>query len=198
MTLPDFILNYDIEGNVVLLEGKRDVPEEDKPHLIALGKLLAIRTSKIIFRSGNAGGADEFFSEGVSSVSKNRLEVILPYSGHRKKFNHAHRSFSLDTIDLKNELEVIEKSKINKKTRHLIDSYISGDRNPYSIKAAYILRDTIKVLGTSRLPPANFGIFYDNLQNPICGGTGHTMKICQLNGVPIIDQRIWIQWLPFT
>ncbi|MBW1660271.1 MAG: hypothetical protein JRJ48_07220, partial [Deltaproteobacteria bacterium] len=58
MTLDQFIDRYDKEGAVVLLEGKRKVPEDDKEKLIALGRLLASRTKKMIFRSGNAQGAD--------------------------------------------------------------------------------------------------------------------------------------------
>ena len=47
------------------------------------------------------------------------------------------------------------------------------------MKAAYIIRNTIKVTGTSAIPPASFALFYDDLENPGTGGTGHTIDICK-------------------
>ncbi|HEY5500271.1 MAG TPA: hypothetical protein VIK20_07815 [Bacteroidales bacterium] len=76
-----------------------------------------------------------------------------------------------------------------------VDHYVLGHRDHITLKAAYIIRDTIKVLGTDKIKPATFGIFYDDLKNPIQGGTGHTMQVCRLNGIPIIDQSIWFEWL---
>lgn len=73
MNLTEFIEKYDFKGSIVLLEGKRDVLPEDEAQLIALGKLLTERTQHILFRSGNASGADEFFSKGVAAVNSARL-----------------------------------------------------------------------------------------------------------------------------
>lgn len=70
-----------------------------------------------------------------------------------------------------NEEDVIYQSKNNEKTKGLIDQYIAGDVNKNTIKAAYIIRDTVKVIGTSTIKPANFGIFYDDLKAPQTGGT---------------------------
>lgn len=72
---------------MVLLEGKRDVPVTEKDKLIVLGCLLAESTTNILFRSGNAAGADFYFSQGVSEINPNHLQVITPYSGHRNKQN---------------------------------------------------------------------------------------------------------------
>jgi len=52
-----------------------------------------------------------------------------------------------------------------------------------------ILRDTIKAIGTDKIRPTTFGIFYDDLEKPKTGGTGHTMIICEQNNIPIIDQK---------
>jgi hypothetical protein len=93
------------------------------------------------------------------------------------------------------EEEVVYQSKGNKKMEKLIDQFVSGDKNRFSIKAAYILRDTIKAIGTDKIKPTTFGIFYDDLEKPKTGGTGHTMIICEQNNIPIIDQRIWFNWL---
>lgn len=195
MNLQEFKDRFDYDGSIVLLEGKRDILENDKEKLIALGNLIASSTSKMIFRSGNAEGADQYFSEGVALVNKARLHVITPYSDHRKKTNPAFQTFPLDQMNMANEADVIYQSKNNKKTKGLIDKYIAGDINRTTIKAAYIMRDTVKVIGTSTIKPASFGIFYDDLNNPQTGGTGHTMKICILNKIPLIDQRTWFKWL---
>ncbi len=187
MTLKEFIKRFDNDQSIVLLEGKRNVKEADKEKLTVLGKLLATKTSKMIFRSGNAEGSDQLFSEGVSSIDNTRLQVITPYSGHRQKANQAYDTISLDTINIISEPEVVYQSKSNKKTEKLIDQFVSGDKNRYTIKAAYIIRDTIKAIGTIEIKPATFGIFYDDLENPKTGGTGHTMNVCEKNNIPIID-----------
>lgn len=195
MHFKHFIDKYDFKNSVILLEGKRDVLEEDKSKLFSLGKLLATQSSQMTFRSGNAEGADHFFSEGVASIDPGRLEVIIPYTGHRKKSNKASNSIALDNINIIDEPEVIYQSKKNKKTVNLIDQFVSGKKDRFTLKAAYIIRDTIKAIGTKEIKPADFGIFYDNLNDPRSGGTGHTMNICEINGIQIIDQKIWFEWL---
>ena len=85
MTFDEFIKQYDFENSIVLLEGKRNVPDEDRGKLIELAKLLVAKTSKMIFRSGNAEGSDQLFSDPISLVDNKRLQVITPYSGHRQK-----------------------------------------------------------------------------------------------------------------
>ncbi|CAN5546540.1 hypothetical protein BH10BAC5_BH10BAC5_08830 [soil metagenome] len=195
MNLDDFIKKYDTPNSVVLLEGKREVADDDKPKLVDLGKLFASKTKHILFRSGNASGADQYFSEGVSSVDREKLQVITPYHDHRRKTNQAFETISVDRINLIVESEVVYQSKHNKKMGTLIDKYISGEIDRYSIKAAYIIRDTIKVIGTEEIMPATFAIFYDNLSNPRTGGTGHTMNICEKNNVSFNDQSVWMDWL---
>lgn len=195
MTLQEFIKVNDYPGAIVLLEGKRKVLETDQEKLYELGKLLASQTTHIIFRSGNASGSDQYFSEGVVAVDSKRLQVITPYSGHRKKSNLAYETIDLDDIEMANEPEVIYQSKSNKKMGKLIDKFVSGDKNRITIKAAYIIRDTIKAIGTSDISPTIFGVFYDDLNNPETGGTGHTMKICRQNNIPVIDQKVWMKWL---
>lgn len=195
MTLNDFITKFDFPGSIVLLEGKRIVKPGDEPKLEQLGALLARTAKHVQFRSGNAEGSDQLFSTGVSSVDKMRLEVIVPYSKHRTKTNTACKTYSLDEINLASEPEVVYQSRKNKKTEKLVDKYIEGNRDRFSIKAAYIIRDTVKAIGTREIKPTTFGIFYDDLANPREGGTGHTMKTCQLNDIPFVDQRIWMNWL---
>lgn len=57
---------------VVLLEGKRKVLPEDAEKLYQLGKMLAEKTKYMRFRSGNAGGSDEHFCNGVADVDNSR------------------------------------------------------------------------------------------------------------------------------
>lgn len=195
MTLSEFIQQYDRPDAIVLLEGKRTVLPKDQPRLTALGRLLAASTVHMLFRSGNAKGADQLFSDGVTAVDPQRLQVITPYSGHRKKTNLAYDTISLDDLDMAAEPEVVYQSKGNKKTESLIDRYVAGDKNRYTVKAAYILRDTVKAIGAGDIRPATAGIFYDDLSAPRTGGTGHTMQVCTQNGIPVFDQRSWLDWL---
>ena len=195
MTLEQFISKYDFEDSIVLLEGKRNVDSADIAKLIQIGELLASKTKHIKFRSGNAEGSDFYFSEGVIKINPERLEVITPYSGHRKEKNNAYKTFPLDEINLLQEPEVVYQSKTNKKTGKFIDEFVAGKKNHLTMKAAYILRDTIKVTGTKMIRPTNFGLFYDDLENPRSGGTGHTMNICEINNVDYADQRTWMKWL---
>ena len=195
MTLKQFMDKYDFEDSIVLLEGKRNVDPADVSKLIQIGELLASETKHIKFRSGNAEGSDFYFSEGVIKINPERLEVITPYSGHRKEKNNAYKTFPLDEINLLQEPEVVYQSKTNKKTGKFIDEFVAGKKNHLTMKAAYIIRDTIKVTGTSNIKPANFALFYDDLKNPKSGGTGHTMNICEMNNVDFVDQRTWMKWL---
>jgi hypothetical protein len=121
--------------------------------------------------------------------------VITPYTGHRSKANKAAVTIPLDKIDLSNEPEIAVLSKSNRKTERLINDFIEGTRNRYTIKAAYIIRDTVKVTGASGVNPASFAIFYDDLENPETGGTGHTMNICRIKNIGLADQRVWSSWL---
>jgi hypothetical protein len=195
MTLKEFIKQFDKPNSIVLLEGKRNVLEVDKEKLTSLGRLLASTTKSMLFRSGNANGADQLFSAGVTEINNKRLQVVIPYTGHRQKTNQAYDTISLDDINIAAEPEVLFQSKSNKKTENIIDKFAAGEKNRNTIAAAYIIRDTIKVIGAGDIKPATFGIFYDDLENPRTGGTGHTMNVCEHNDVPLVDQKTWFRWL---
>lgn len=195
MEFKQFINLYDFNGSIVLLEGKRNVKPDDVNKLIQLGELLASNTNHIKFRSGNAPGSDFYFSSGVIKINPSRLEVITPYSNHREKNNDAYKTYSLDEVNLMQEPEVVYQSKSNKQMQKFIDPFVAGNKNRLTMKAAYIIRDTIKVTGTSTISPANFALFYNDLANPRSGGTGHTINICEMNNVAFADQRTWMEWL---
>jgi hypothetical protein len=195
MTFESFIENYDQENTVLLLAGKRDVHEHAQAKLIQLGEMIASNSKKLIFRTGNAAGADALFAEGVARIDASRLQSVTPYKNHRKKDNKAYMTMSLEDVNLVQEPHVVYQSKKNVEMGRLIDQFLQGERHRNAQKAAYILRDTLMVVGSRELIPAKIGIFYDDLKNPRQGGTGHTMRMCQLNEVPVLDQRVWMSWL---
>lgn len=163
MTLAEFTTQFNSKNTIILLEGKRNVLESDKEKLIQLGNLLATHLPLPTFRSGNADGADFYFSQGVLQVAPERLQVITPYENHRQKQNNAYETISIDQIDLLNEPELVHPSKNNKKKKALIDKYVGGAKDRFATKAAYIIRDNIKVTGTkSGIPPIDFAFFYDD------------------------------------
>ncbi len=196
MFFEDFISRFDYPGSIVLLEGKRNVLPEDTDSLELLGKKLTSESKYILFRSGNAKGADELFSKGVDSIDKKRLEIIGPYTNHRKGNRYGEQFYSLEDLNLVEDDQVVIQTKSNKKYQKLIEEYVAGNKNKLSSKGAYLLRDTVKVLGSGNvILPCTFGIFYDDLNEPKSGGTGHTMQICKTNHIEIINQEVWKKWL---
>jgi hypothetical protein len=196
MTLAEFTIQYNSKNTIIVLEGKRNVLESDKEKLIQLGNLLATHLPLATFRSGNAAGADFYFSQGVWQVAPERLQVITSCDNHREKQNNAFKTISFDEIYLAKESEVVYQSKNNKKTTSLIDKYIGGAKDRFAVKAAYIIRDTVKVTGTnSGIPPTTFAFFYDDLDNPKTGGMGHTMSVSDINNVTYLTQNEWLNWL---
>lgn len=191
-----FLEVFDKPGSIVLLEGKRKVLPEDEDKLRLLGNLLALNSMHMRFRSGNANGSDELFSIGVAEIDPSRLEVIKPYASHRKSALIGSKSYSLDDVNLTEEPEVVYQSRQHHQMAGLVDKYVAQVRNRLTMKAAYILRDTVKVNGTrSGISPASVALFYDDLSNPMQGGTGHTISVCKNLLVPYCDQQIWMQWL---
>ena len=196
LSLADFIHLLDEENTIVILAGKRDVIESDKPKLYQLGELLAQNTRHIIFRSGNADGSDKHFSDGVINVNSNRLQAITPYSSHKISNLKSHEIIHLDSLDVNKETDLIYTAKKNKNVKGLVEEYLKGIDKRLKSKGSYILRDTLMVTGTkSGILPAHFAIFYDDLRKPEQGGTGHTMLMCKDKNVPFIDQRTWMKWL---
>ena len=159
MNLQQFIDEYNYPGAVILLEGKRNVLSEDVRWLKNLGYLLAKRMPLATFRSGNAPGSDAYFAEGVSLIDAARMQVIVPYSGHRKQSSDGYQIYSLDDIAIAAEPEVLYHSRQNKSHEKFVDRYAAGNRDRYTIKASYIIRDTVKVVGAEGIAAATFGSF---------------------------------------
>ena len=92
---------------------------------------------------------------------------------------------------------MIEHFQAHPSIRRQLEHYVDGARDRYAIKSAYLLRDTVKVLGCGDvILPAALGILSDDLDHPRLGGTGHTMRVCDdAMGIPVLDQRVWMGWL---
>jgi hypothetical protein len=182
---------------VVLLEGIRDLPPSDRPALFDLARRLALALpERAVFRSGNAPGADEAFAEGIAAVAPARLELVVPYRGHRMNYIlETSRVHALDDLDrAAEERAAFVTGDVSPKTRGMI---LRRRGSPaLQKKASYLIRDTIKVLGDGRdLAPATVGIFYTREQDPEAGGTGHTVRVCRTAGVPVFTQRDWMPWV---
>jgi len=184
---------------VILLEGTRKVPEDAAQRLHALAAFLADALPQAVFRSGNAQGADSLFFHGLTSAAPERLEYILPYPGSgRKRIRPETRVFSLADITPEELGEVVEVTlSASPDLQSLVRAYLERGRNSVTTKAMYLLRDTLKVTGAMSLglPPANFAFFFVNPENPLSGGTGHTIRACREMGVDIHLQEEWERWL---
>jgi hypothetical protein len=83
---------------VILVEGIRDLPEQDAGLLTGFASWLAETYPHDIFRTENADGSDTAFARGVAAVDPTRLEYVLPYGGHKK---HSVASYLIAIADQK-------------------------------------------------------------------------------------------------
>jgi hypothetical protein len=184
---------------VILVEGIRALPEEHVDPVRACGAMLATRYPAAIFRTGNAPGTDAAFAEGVAAVAPDRLQLVLPYTGHRKNYLFSGSSaYALDGLPQAAEDRVTAAtSEMNRDVARLTELYRkSGRTTAAGNKAAYLLRDTLKVIGAPEagLAPATIGIFYVNEADPLSGGTGHTVRVCVQHQTPVVFQNHWLTW----
>ena len=197
MTFDDFTaLIVRFSDPVILIEGRRSIPETSAHAAQHLSSLLASRFSHLRFRSGNATGTDEAFATGVIAIAPGRLQVITPDAGHRKKQRHPLVSYhfpeSLDPA----ALETIKGMTIaaTPANRGLMKCYQRGGRT--GAQAACLIRDTLKVAGlTGQLAPPVAALFWIDPEHPEAGGTGHTIRACRNAGVPTVFQDHWTPWL---
>lgn len=188
---------------VILLEGTRKLPAEAHEKLRAVTAWLCAEFPRAIFRSGNAEGTDAVFAEALAACDPARLELVLPHAGMgRKRRPAGARSVALEELpeaDL--ECVVAVTRQAGRDAGRLGDYYLAHRRGPSSAatsKAAYLLRDTLKVTGSEALglAPAALGIFFVNEADPTGGGTGHTIRVCEVMGVPVAEQSEWKNWVP--
>ncbi len=196
MTFSEFtLLISKTPDGFVLLEGRRRIPADVAVQAEALARALAVRFPRLRFRSGNATGTDEAFSNGIASTAPGRLHVVSPYSSHRKAQRVGGAMFtSPETLSFTQDTEMAFKTKLaSPKSKGLIDK--RSQKGALAAKAAYLIRDTMKVTGCSAdFPKAVCALFFVELNNPLAGGTGHTIRVCQQEGVPYAFQDSWLQW----
>ena len=179
---------------VVLVEGRREIPEGMAASARRLAYLLAVRFPALRFRSGNASGSDEAFAKGVGELDPARLELFLPYEGHRQASAAGARYLSAESLT-PGERSIVAEATVaaTPRNRGLVDS-----RSPrLQAKAKYLLRDTLKVTGHGpAFAPPVAAIFYADPADPMAGGTGHTIRVCKNHTVPVILQNDWLSWIP--
>ena len=181
---------------VVLLEGRRSIPVDEYDRATAVAAFLAARFPKALFRSGNATGSDEAFSKGIVAVDATRLQAIAPYKTHRMKARFEGASYAYpDALSAEQRDQMVSKTALaSPKSLSLMAQL--GKKGPLAAKADYLLRDTMKVIGFSEVfPKATAALFYVDLDSPMDGGTGHTIRVCQNAGILVVYQNEWKQWL---
>ena len=186
------------QPSVILIEGTRQLRESDRELLLRFSRLLATRWQKAVFRTGNAEGADTAFAEGVRSIASDRLQYVVP--GPRMGRNRlAQDAWVRDLEELSEDgrAPIVDATRqATPDSRRPVDAFcgLLANRRLAAI-GSYLLRDTLKVLGSAELglAPATVGIFYAD--DPDKGGTGHTIRVCREHGVPVALQSCWRHWL---
>ena len=197
MTIAEFtsIVAKDPHG-VVLLEGRRTIGTVAATLAGNVARSLAHKFPQLRFRSGNAGGSDQVFAEGIASVDARRLQIIAPYASHRKSGRYADAIYT-SPVELSPEQEAEIASKTSTASPHNKGLITKRNSNgAFAAKAAYLIRDTMEVVGHSKaFPKPICALFYADLDDPMAGGTGHTIRVCQQEGVPYALQDSWQQWV---
>lgn len=181
---------------VVLIEGRRNIPEADAKMATALARHLALSFPELRFRSGNAEGADQAFSEGIAQVAASRLQIVAPYASHRRsvRYDDALYESPSSLCEVREEAIAYTTMTATPANKRLIEARKNPGRA--AAKASYLIRDTMKVVGNApQLEKPICGIFYVDPVNPLAGGTGHTIRVCFLEGVPVVFQKEWSTWL---
>lgn len=197
MTYDDFSTNVSSRpAPVILIEGKRNIPTEYAEKAMQLTEKLAKEFPALIFRSGNAEGADQAFTEGVKRIYPSRIQIIAPYRGHRKKEMITGAKYLYPE-----DLSIIEEDEVIYQTIQATPKNESMIRNrqknsTLAAKSKYLVRDTMKVVGyTEAFTKPAAAIFYVNLDDIESGGTGHTIRVCRNYNIPCIFQNEWEKWL---
>ncbi len=196
MTFSQFVeLVTRTPDGAVLLEGRRAIPASSATRAERLARSLALRFPLLRFRSGNAEGADDAFSRGVAANDPGRLQIVAPYASHRMSLRHPGARYdSPESLSVPQEAAMIHRTATaSPKNRGLLAQH--RRKGPLAAKAAYLIRDTMKVTGHSEVFQRPIcALFYVSLEDPEAGGTGHTIRVCRLEEVPVAFQDSWEQW----
>ena len=105
------------------------------------------------FRSGNAEGSDQAFSEGVATVDASRLHVVAPYAAHRRKNRYADAAYDSPKSLTRVRKERILRATISATQRNK-DIFTKSSFPRLAAKANYMIPDTMKAMGYSENAPA--------------------------------------------
>jgi hypothetical protein len=182
-----------LENPNIMVIGKRKVNAEDTSAIVTFGRHLAETLPHATFRTGNAPGADRLFMQGITEVDSSRLTLFIPFDSHAKPKQDIE-ILSLEQLDLENDPQIITAARTNPKTAHHVDPYLKGKRDRFTMKISYIFRDVWMVLGSETLPipKADAVFFYDDLENPLEGGTGFTVKLAMRHQILCRNQLHWM------
>jgi hypothetical protein len=153
-----------------------------------------------IFRSGNATGSDAAFMQGLINCNHQHLELVLPYSNHRKKaIAQNARIVALNELP-NDEIEILKNISMaaNAGTKSVMQYFDLTKKGRAIQTAKYLLRDILKLTGSAKhhLVPANFAIFMIDETSTKKGGTGHTMLAADYLKIPYQTQRGWAFHIP--
>lgn len=184
---------------VILLEGTRKLANEQFGKLVLFGEFIAKKFPHVRFRSGNASGSDDAFAQGVRKVAPNRMQIVLPkLDAGKSRLDKRDYVLALEDVSQAEEKQIIYESKrATPKNKRLFEAYELQQDGMMKQKSLYLLRDALKVLGSpeNKLAPITAGIFFINQDDPESGGTGHTMRVCRQNNVPVFAQDDWMKWI---
>lgn len=182
---------------IILLEGTRKLPDEKIVLLNEFAYELALKLPDAKFRTGNAKGSDEAFATGIIKLNPKKLEYIVPRKNMRTKYrNQDSACYSADELPEDELNKIVEISiKANPKNKKLILKGIENKKGKSYEIALYLLRDTLKVTGSQyfNLPKSDFAFFYVNEEQPLSGGTGHTINVCNALGVKYFTQNEFLK-----
>ena len=186
-------------NSVLLLEGTRKITLTDFTRLVQFGEFIAHQFPNCQFRSGNASGSDDAFAQGVRKVAPDRMQIVLPkIDAGKSRLDKRDYVLALEDVSQAEEKQIIYESKrATPKNKRLFEAYELQQEGMMKQKSLYLLRDTLKVLGSpeNKLAPITAGIFFVNQDDPESGGTGHTMRVCRQNNVPVFTQDDWMKWM---
>ena len=180
----------------VALEGSRTITHEAAEKMEKIAKILVTALPNLIVRSGNAEGSDIAWARGVNSVAPEKLELFVPHEKVPKK-NIVPGNRVITISDMPSDFMEYAKGLS-------CDNYLSTNGRQ-SGKAAwdrlrphqqiYLIRDVFKVTGVpfgkEKPIKTHLALLYINTKKKNGGGTGHTKRICERLGVPVVEYETW-------
>ena len=123
------------------------------------------------------------------------MQLVLPKS--KSGFDKTNAVSFADLPESEQEEIFTLTAEATPKYKGLIDFYKKKQIGGTYYKTQFLLRDALKVCGSKsfQMNRADVGCFYVNSNKAGGGGTGHTIRVCKLLKVPVIEQTEWLEWL---